>query len=105
MTLSGVYATFYFLYNTAQMPTNPTSGAASRALGKSFGPICFGSIIVAIVHTLRALANQAKNDRDNKGFVQILACFAACILCIPFPLSLSFSVLNRKIVTKRSKKL
>ena len=42
----------------------------------SFGSICFGSFLVAIVQALRALANSA---RDN-GDAQIFACIAECIL-------------------------
>lgn len=80
VTLAGVYATFYFLFNTQQMPSNPTAASANRALGKSFGPICFGSLLVAVIQLLRQLAQNARNDRDNNAFVQILACLAACIL-------------------------
>ena len=49
------------------------------ALTTSFGSICFGSLIVAIIQTLRNLAEQAQNSRDGN----ILACIAQCILaCI-----------------------
>ena len=45
----------------------------------SFGSICFGSLLVAIVQALRALANQAQENGD----AGILACIAVCILgCI-----------------------
>lgn len=80
VVVAGVYATYYFLYNTAQMVSNPTMGAAGRALGRSFGSIAFGSLIVAVIQTLRYLARSAQNDRNNEGIVAILACFAACIL-------------------------
>ena len=42
----------------------------------SFGSICFGSFLVAIVQALRALANSAQENGD----AQILACIAECIL-------------------------
>jgi branched-subunit amino acid permease len=42
----------------------------------SFGSICFGSLLVAIVQALRALANQARAEGD----AGILACIAECIL-------------------------
>ena len=49
------------------------------ALTTSFGSICFGSLIVAIIQTLRELASQAQNQREGN----ILACLAQCILsCI-----------------------
>ena len=42
----------------------------------SFGSICFGSLIVAIVQALKALAQQARENGD----AGILACIAECIL-------------------------
>jgi Plasma-membrane choline transporter len=49
------------------------------ALTTSFGSICFGSLIAAIVQALRALANEAQNNGD----AALLACIAQCILgCI-----------------------
>lgn len=42
----------------------------------SFGSICFGSLLVAIIQALRALANQARAEGD----AGILACIAECIL-------------------------
>lgn len=47
-----------------------------RTVTTSFGSICFGSFLVAILQALRALANSA---RDN-GDAQIFACIAECIL-------------------------
>jgi hypothetical protein len=53
-------------------------GSAIRALTTSFGSICFGSLLVAIVQAMKALVNSARNG-DN----QILVCIADCILgCI-----------------------
>lgn len=51
----------------------------NSALTTSFGSICFGSLIAAIVQALRALANEAQNNGD----AQLLACIAQCVLaCI-----------------------
>jgi hypothetical protein len=53
-------------------------GSMVRALTTSFGSICFGSLLVAIVQAMKALVNSARNG-DN----QILVCIADCILgCI-----------------------
>lgn len=52
------------------------TGGTCRALTTSFGPICFGSLVVAIIQALRALANEARNNGD----AQCLACIAECIL-------------------------
>jgi Plasma-membrane choline transporter len=49
-----------------------------RTLTTSFGSICFGSLLVAIIQALRALANTARSHDDS-----ILLCLAECILaCI-----------------------
>lgn len=50
-------------------------GSLVRSLTTSFGSICFGSLLVAIIQATRALANAA---RDNEN--QILVCIAQCIL-------------------------
>lgn len=42
----------------------------------SFGSVCFGSLLVAIIQALQALANTARNEGD----AGILACIAECIL-------------------------
>jgi hypothetical protein len=52
-------------------------GSFVRTTTTSFGSICFGSLLVAILQALRALANQA---RQGGGNAEILACIAECIL-------------------------
>ena len=47
-----------------------------RTMTTSFGSICFGSLLVAILQALKALASAA---RDN-GDLQFFACIAECIL-------------------------
>ena len=47
-----------------------------RTVTTSFGSICFGSFLVAILQALRALANSARENGD----AQIFACIAECIL-------------------------
>jgi len=55
-------------------------GGVTRALTTSFGSICFGSLIVAIIQALRALANEARSNGDVNP---ILGCLVECILsCI-----------------------
>ena len=48
----------------------------SRALTTSFGSICFGSLLVALIQALRSLANEAQQNGDSG----ILGCIAECIL-------------------------
>lgn len=44
----------------------------------SFGSICFGSLIVAVLQALRMLANTAQAEGDGG----IMVCIAECLLSI-----------------------
>lgn len=76
VTASGLVATWYFLSGVG-MPPNPTQKAFKRATTTSFGSICLGSLVVAILKTLRQLVNSARRGNNNW-----LACMASCILAI-----------------------
>ena len=65
-TISGVYATFYFLHGTGQVIFSPVASSLRRAMTYSFGSICFGSLIVAIIQLIRYLLSIA-NDRESIG--------------------------------------
>ncbi|RUS13937.1 plasma-membrane choline transporter-domain-containing protein, partial [Endogone sp. FLAS-F59071] len=82
VTVSGVFASFYFLDGTPAAPTSPTFSALGRALTTSFGSICFGSLIIALLQTLKAVLRNFANDSSN-GFAAFLAICAVCFLnCI-----------------------
>ncbi|KAG0229810.1 putative choline transporter, neither null mutation nor overexpression affects choline transport [Actinomortierella wolfii] len=82
-TIAGVYATYYFLAGSPQgMGNSPTWASLKRSCTTSIGSICFGSLIVAAIQTLRAIAAMLRGDSDN-GFMVFLACIIDCILaCI-----------------------
>ncbi|OUM61319.1 hypothetical protein PIROE2DRAFT_45310 [Piromyces sp. E2] len=90
--ISGVFATYYFRgvveSSTGQVSVDvkhPTWQSFKRALTTSFGSICYGSLIIAIIDTLRALARSAQEDASENGncLVCLLACCVECILsCI-----------------------
>ncbi|CAG8720595.1 26169_t:CDS:2 [Gigaspora margarita] len=79
VTASGVYATYYFLEGTTQgTGTTPTLSSFKRATTTSIGSICFGSLIIALLNTARAvLRTFADSDDGACGF---LACCIACLL-------------------------
>ncbi|KAG9323267.1 hypothetical protein KVV02_000161 [Mortierella alpina] len=81
-TVCGVYATYYFMAGSAQgMSKSPTVESLKRACTTSIGSICFGSLIIAIIQTLRAIANMARGDSD--GIMAFVACLIDCLLaCI-----------------------
>ncbi|ETN04721.1 hypothetical protein PPTG_14520 [Phytophthora nicotianae INRA-310] len=69
-TVAGTVATFW--YQSESM--GATGASLKRATTTSFGSICFGSLIVAFLQALRALAENSRQDGSA------LACFAECIL-------------------------
>ncbi|KAJ3315636.1 putative choline transporter, neither null mutation nor overexpression affects choline transport [Boothiomyces sp. JEL0838] len=89
ITVAGVFATFYFqgIPNAGGGVTlsvqNPTSASAKRALTTGFGPNCYGSLLIAIIQTLKFIVNSArKNDGGDNIVLQIILCCIACILSI-----------------------
>lgn len=79
VTLAGVFATVYFLNNQV---AHPIWGSAKRALTTSFGSICFGSLLVAIINTIRYFISSARSDTDSPllGFILcIMECIVSCI--------------------------
>jgi len=79
VTVSGVIATWYFLTGTPNgIPENPTLGAFKRSITTSFGSICIGSLLVAILKTIKAIIQSLRSENDN-----IVACLLDCIIsCI-----------------------
>lgn len=78
-TVCGVFATYYFMMGSPQgMSKSPTIESFKRACTTSIGSICFGSLIIAIIQTMRAIANMARSDSD--GIMQFIGCLFDCIL-------------------------
>ncbi|KAJ3326197.1 putative choline transporter, neither null mutation nor overexpression affects choline transport [Boothiomyces sp. JEL0866] len=89
ITVAGVFATYYFMgtadgSGNVNVPvTNPTVASAKRALTTGFGPNCYGSLLIAIIQTLKFLVNNArKNDGGDNIVLQIILCCIACILSL-----------------------
>ena len=89
ITIAGVFATFYFKgvagpNGEVNVPVeNPTSASLKRALTTSLGPNCYGSLLIAIIQTLKALADQARNQNGNDNIAcTIILCCISCILSI-----------------------
>lgn len=78
VTVAGTVGTWWFAPDEASSCCS--SGVTSslfRALTYSFGSICFGSLLVAIIQALRQIANQARQNGDANA---ILICVVDCIL-------------------------
>jgi len=77
VTASGVVATWYFLFPN-QTPSTTVSGALKRSCWNSLGSICFGSFIIALIQTIRAMIQMSKNSNNN--FLRACAdCILGCI--------------------------
>jgi Plasma-membrane choline transporter len=55
------------------------SDSLVRATTYSFGSICLGSLLVAIVQALRALERHSRNNDDLQFLSCIIQCILACI--------------------------
>lgn len=79
-TIAGVYGAWY--YNSQAYPTGVTRGALRRSLTYSFGSICLGSLIVAIVNFLKMLAQSAQAQAGQQGdmIAYVLLCFVNCLI-------------------------
>ena len=76
VTVAGTVGTWWFTpADGSSCCSSAVTGSLIRTLTTSFGSICFGSLLVAIIQAVRALAQSARNG-DN----QILFCLAECIL-------------------------
>ncbi|CEG48550.1 hypothetical protein PPTG_14520 [Plasmopara halstedii] len=69
-TVAGTVATFWYQAESK----GATAASLKRATTTSFGSICFGSLIVAFLQALRALAENGRQEGSA------MACFAECIL-------------------------
>lgn len=79
VTAAGVMATMYFA-GEDNMPPNPTLASLKRATTTSFGSICFGSLLVAVVQFLRWLVESSSDRGNGVNFLQlILICLLNCI--------------------------
>jgi len=80
VTTAGTVGTWWFVPGEANgCWSSAIKDSFWRATTYSFGSICLGSLLVAVVQALRALAHQARQNED----MQLLACLVECILaCI-----------------------
>ncbi len=77
VTSAGAVATWYFLH-PLHTPKSPVYGAFRRAVTTSFGSICFGSFLVAVIQALKAMVHMARENKND-----FIRCCLECILnCI-----------------------
>ncbi|KAJ2721942.1 putative choline transporter, neither null mutation nor overexpression affects choline transport [Coemansia sp. Benny D115] len=84
-SISGLFATFYFFDGApgGYPTTHPMLSSLKRATTNSLGSICFGSLIVAVIQTVRAILRAIRNQEGDNIAIQLLGCCIDCILgCI-----------------------
>jgi hypothetical protein len=77
---AGVIGTWWFVPSEAStFWSKALTDSFFRATTFSFGSICFGSFIVAVVQALRALEYYARDQNDFQFLVCIIQCILGCI--------------------------
>lgn len=80
VTTSGVIGTWWFAPAEASSCCSPAiNDSFCRATTYSFGSICFGSLLVAIIQALRATMNYLRNNEDAQIIVCLIDCILSCI--------------------------
>mmetsp|Transcript_22250 Transcript_22250/g.52364 ORF Transcript_22250/g.52364 Transcript_22250/m.52364 type:complete len:498 (+) Transcript_22250:81-1574(+) len=83
VTTAGTVGTWWFVPEEANSCwSSAIQDSFCRATTYSFGSICFGSFLVALVQALRALANMARQNDDMQLLLCIVECILACIQSI-----------------------
>lgn len=76
--VAGVVGTWWFVPEEAKgCCSSAVIGSTIRSVTTSFGSICFGSLIVAVLQALRQLVETAKQNDDINN---VLACCLDCII-------------------------
>jgi len=83
-TVAGLMGTWCFdKESAATCCSSAVSSSLYRSCTYSFGSICFGSLLNAIIMTLRFMLQQARQNRDNDNLAcSILLCVTQCILAM-----------------------
>lgn len=76
VTVSGTVGTWWFSPQDSGCCSGGVMGSAIRTLTTSFGSICFGSLLVAILQALKAVASMARSEEGGS----FLLCLAECII-------------------------
>merc|ERR1719361_3100157 len=75
VTICGVAATWFF----SQYPGNPTGPSLKRACTTSLGSIAFGSLMVAIVSTLRQVVVMIRRNSKHNLVLCLMDCLLRCL--------------------------
>jgi hypothetical protein len=88
VTIAGLFGTYYFLGVSDEQGkvfvpvANPTLQSCKRAFTTSFGSICYGSLLIALIQTLRTIIRLARSDAqdNNNVFCMVILCCIECFI-------------------------
>jgi hypothetical protein len=86
-TVAGIIGTYCFDKSSASTFLSPAvRNSLHRSCTTSFGSICFGSLLHALITTLRVLAdwarNNAQSNNEGSGGAALLFCVLQCLLSL-----------------------
>ncbi|KAI9221283.1 plasma-membrane choline transporter-domain-containing protein [Blastocladiella britannica] len=84
-TIAGAIASWYWCRDKTQLPARPIASALYRCFRYHLGSIAFGSLIIAIVQTVRVIILEAQRRAkatNNKVAQYILSCLQCCFWCL-----------------------
>jgi len=81
VTVAGSHAAWYF-QGDGTRARNPTLSAFRRAATYSFGSICFGSLLVAILQTLKRICQAMRFQNSRNAILLVLSIVARLLLYV-----------------------
>ncbi|KAJ3326206.1 putative choline transporter, neither null mutation nor overexpression affects choline transport [Boothiomyces sp. JEL0866] len=84
----GTFAAYYFngikdsAGNIFIPIANPTLKATKRLITTSFGSVCYGSLLIAALQTVKLLVDQKRSDERRNIFSSFILCLLSCILTL-----------------------
>jgi hypothetical protein len=80
--VAGTTATWWHSPQECGCCSSAVNNSAIRTFTTSFGSICFGSLVVAIIQALKMLANTAQSEGEGNFLICIAQCLLACLASI-----------------------
>ena len=80
VTVAGVLGTWWYDPEEANsVCSSAVTGSLFRTMTSSFGSICFGSLLIAILQALRGAVNSLR-EQDENEIIGCILCILECIL-------------------------
>ncbi|GMI45134.1 hypothetical protein TrCOL_g588 [Triparma columacea] len=74
--VAGTVATWWFKHDAG---SSPVFDSFYRAMTTSFGSICLGSLLVAILKAIRQMLREAEKNKNAQVFLCVIQCLLGCV--------------------------